>query len=44
MLKKKIIIENPVRPAQTLNLDFHNFITNFSIVSESVYTGEKVGK
>ena len=44
MLKKKIIIENPVRPAQTLNLDFHNFITNFSTVSESVYTGEKVGK
>ena len=43
-VKKEIIIENPVRPAQTLNLDFHNFITNFSIVSESVYTGEKVGK
>lgn len=43
-VKKEIIIENPVRPAQTLNLDFHNFITNFSTVSESVYTGEKVGK
>ena len=43
-VKKEIIIENPVRPAQTLNLDFHNFTTNFSIVSESVYTGEKVGK
>ena len=39
-VKKEIIIENPVRPAQTLNLDFHNFITNFSTVSESVYTGE----
>ena len=43
-VKKEIIIENPVRPAQTLNLDFHSFITNFSTVSESVYTGEKVGK